>query len=68
MFLKRMFAPVRNSFFPTRQEHDDALKARIILSRVRELMELSSAVPPGGPREPSADAKVDDSALREQRI
>ena len=60
MFLKRMFAPIRNSFYARRRaEHDAAVEARLILSRVKELVE-SSLVYPVGPAVFKSDAAKGD--------
>jgi hypothetical protein len=50
MFLKRLLLPVRNSLFARRPLEDDAdLQARIMITRVRELMELTSSPVPQTP-------------------
>lgn len=59
MFLKRIFAPVGNSLFNrrARAQHTPAEEC-VILKRLRELMEVTSQVPPtlpgveGGEGEP----------------
>jgi hypothetical protein len=45
MFLQRLFAPFRSLFSRRPPDHDLNAEARVILQRVRELMELTPAMP-----------------------
>lgn len=45
MFLQRLFAPLKSLLSRTPPDHDVNAEARIILQRVRELMELTPPMP-----------------------
>jgi hypothetical protein len=46
MFLRRTFAACKSVFSRRPPDHDLNVEARIILQRVRELMDLTPALPP----------------------
>jgi hypothetical protein len=45
MFLQRTFAAFKSLFLRRPPDHDENAEARVILQRVRELMELTPPVP-----------------------